>query len=105
MNGSESPYSGEHQTIRKHWKPLVDAGQVFCRELVCVNPGGRWIRPGTPWHLAHEPDGRTYRGPAHAICNLSEVNRRRDRAGRTGKPKPTVVKRQPAKRWRPTTNW
>ena len=74
---------------------MVDAGEAWCCEIRCINPGGRWIRPGSNWHLAHGDDGE-YRGPSHDICNCSE-------AGRRGNPKGRPKRRLP--RWRPSVQW
>lgn len=68
---AESPkYGGRHQRIRAELQPLVDTGQAYCAERICLYPS-RWIKPGTAWDLAHA-DGNQYRGPAHAKCNRSE---------------------------------
>lgn len=73
---AERGYGSEHEKLRAEWKPLVDAGQAWCAETVCVNPGGRWIKPGTPWHLAHKTDRSGYKGPAHEGCNCADGGRR-----------------------------
>jgi hypothetical protein len=82
-------YGTPHQRVRARWEPVVAAGRGWCAELICLMPT-RWIRPGTPWHLAHAPDG-SYRGPAHQRCNIAERNRRcgnRPRRWRTRKAQP-----------------
>lgn len=66
----------EHQKLREQWRPIVDSGGAWCQQDVCVNPDGRWIRPGTEWHLAHTSDRSAYLGPAHAVCNLADGGRR-----------------------------
>jgi hypothetical protein len=68
-------YGSSHQKRKAHWRPIVDAGQGWCAEPICLMPS-RWIPPGSPWHLAHGDSQGTYRGPAHARCNLAERNRR-----------------------------
>jgi hypothetical protein len=74
-------YGGPFQAVRRRWEPVVAAGRAYCHEPVCVK-ASRWIEPGSDWDLAHMPDGRTLRGPAHKACNVAEANRRR--AGRGG---------------------
>lgn len=74
-------YAGVHQRTRKQWEPIIQEGQGWCMEVICIKPT-RWIKPGEPWHLAHTPDRQSYRGPAHAACNIAEVNRRRSKAKR-----------------------
>ena len=71
-------YSGQHPKIRAAIKPLVDAGQAYCAEQVCVK-ADRWIAPGSPWDLAHAPDG-SYAGAAHRRCNRREAAIRRNKA-------------------------
>jgi hypothetical protein len=70
-------YSGDHPKERARIKPIVDAGQAMCAEIICLMPN-RWIQPGTPWDLAHD---RTrpgfYLGPAHRKCNRAEGGRHR----------------------------
>jgi hypothetical protein len=57
-------YGTQHQTLRKTWAPLVDAGQVTCPR--CARP----ITPGQPWDLGHHDTDRTrYTGPEHRTCN------------------------------------
>ena len=82
-------YGGRHQRLRAGLRPLVDAGEAYCAELVCLEEldgRTRWIEPGTPWHLAHDRAAGPgmYRGPAHERCNTSEGavwgNARRGRA-------------------------
>jgi hypothetical protein len=68
-------YGRTHQKTRAQWAPIVDAGQGWCAEPVCLHPS-RWIPPGTPWHLAHRDGQDGYRGPAHRRCNIAERNRR-----------------------------
>lgn len=72
-------YDGRHQAERARWKPVVDAGQAYCAETVCLK-ADRWIPPGTPWDLAHTPDRSAYLGPSHAACNRSEGGGRGNRS-------------------------
>jgi hypothetical protein len=75
LTTTQKGYGAEHQALRAKLAPLVEAGQSFCHEPVCVEPT-RWIRPGTEWHLSHTPDGSSWRGPSHRTCNLAEARRR-----------------------------
>ena len=69
-------YGPAHKAERERWEPVVDQGDAWCAEVICLverDGGDRWIPPGTEWHLAHDRNvPGTYRGPAHARCNLSE---------------------------------
>jgi hypothetical protein len=80
-------YGRPHQKLRAKWKPAVDAGQEFCRNPICLMPYGprvgRWIPPGTPWHLGHTPDRTAWTGPEHEQCNIADANRRRAHRPRT----------------------
>jgi hypothetical protein len=92
-------YGAAHQAERKRWEPVVAAGRAWCCETVCVNTAGRWIPPGTGWHLAHNTAGTAYLGPAHAACNEADGGRR----SRQGLPR--ARPRAQARRWRPTRAW
>lgn len=96
----EAGYGQPHRKIREYWRPIVDAGEGRCSEPVCINPRGRMIVPGTPWHLAHTPDRQGYRGPAHAGCNASEAGVRGNK-GRRKKPRPP----KPGMSWGTSENW
>ena len=64
-----------HKGLRAKLAPVVAAGRAVCTETVCLverDGGTRAITPGTPWDLAHTPDGLVYLGPAHARCNRRE---------------------------------
>ena len=68
----------EYKKAKAALRPVVDAGNAWCAELVCVMPS-RHIAPGSPWALAHDhrdPTGRTLLGPAHRRCNGAEAARR-----------------------------
>lgn len=93
----EAGYGGDHQAERARWEPVVAAGHAYCHEPVCVQPGGRWIRPGSAWNLSHTPDKSAYLGPSHARCNSRE-------AGIRGNPRRRPRPDQ-APRWRPTRQW
>jgi hypothetical protein len=79
-------YGTSHQQKRDALKPTVDAGNGICAETICLEERDgrtRWIKPGTQWHLAHDPTDpsrTTYLGPAHARCNTSEGATRGNRA-------------------------
>lgn len=64
-------YGHAHQKERARWAPLVEAGDAYCAEPRCLMPT-RWIPPGSPWHLCHDPSGTAYIGVGHAKCNTSE---------------------------------
>ena len=79
-------YGANHQRLRRHWTPIVAAGQALCMQphpdrpnsppgSGCIQPN-RLITPGTPWHLAHDHTGTITLGPAHATCNLHDAARR-----------------------------
>ena len=93
-----NPYGTAHRKLRDKWAREIEAGYGYCSEIVCLMPS-RWIPPGTEWHLAHNEDGITYRGPAHAFCNQSEGGRRGNAHWKRAKRARQVTK------WRPTTNW
>jgi hypothetical protein len=59
-------YGQRHETERRRWKPLVDAGNANCWRC------GKWINPLEPWDLGHDDHDRTrYQGPEHRRCNRS----------------------------------
>ncbi len=77
---TERGYGAAHKAEKERWRPIVDGGEAYCAEVVCLEERdgrGRWIRPGTRWHLAHAEGQVGYRGPAHARCNIAESNERR----------------------------
>lgn len=70
-------YGRVHQKLRASWKPYVDAGMAECHAAECLEERdghGRWITPGTPWHLGHTADRTAWTGPEHARCNQAERN-------------------------------
>ncbi|MGH3536556.1 MAG: hypothetical protein ACRDQG_17835 [Pseudonocardiaceae bacterium] len=67
-------YGVTHQRERDRWRPVVERGEGWCAELVCLMPT-RWIIPGSRWDLAHDRRTGGYLGPAHAICNRAEGGR------------------------------
>lgn len=80
-------YGSRHQRERAKYRPLVESGNAYCTEPLCLMPT-RWIDPAFGWDLAHGPTRDTYRGPAHVKCNRTEGAKRR---GKT---------RQARRRWR-----
>lgn len=90
----------EHRKQREFWRPVVEAGEAYCSEPVCLMPS-RWIPPWTPsrmWHVSHDPTGTVWLGPSHRRCNLAEAARRGNKQ-RARKRKPRD--REPtAGRWR-----
>jgi len=78
-------YRHAHQQERLKWKPVVEAGEAYCAEPVCLIEragGSRWIAPGTPWHLCHDTTGTIWIGVGHRRCNTSEGARRGNRMRR-----------------------
>lgn len=76
-------YSGQHPRLRKQWQPAVDAGMVICHAVICLEERDgrtRWIQPGTPWHLGHNPERTAWTGPEHQRCNIADANRRKSKA-------------------------
>lgn len=62
----------EYLLERKRLGPIVAAGEAWCSEPRCLMRT-RWIQPGSPWHLSHDPSGQVLLGPSHARCNLAEA--------------------------------
>jgi len=64
-------YGSTHKRIRAAWARRIAAGEpVACARC------GRWIAPGTPWHLDHDDrNPGQYLGPSHARCNVQTWNR------------------------------
>ena len=56
-------YGAAHKREREKVKREVEAGNAYCSRC------GRFIQPGSDWHLDHSEDGKDYLGPAHARCN------------------------------------
>lgn len=83
-NASARGYGAEHQRERERLRPIVEAGDGWCAEVVCLEET-RWIDPAEEWELAHTPDRTSYRGPAHWICNRTEPRLRDD------EPEPDLV--------------
>lgn len=61
-------YGYRHQQERRRLRPLVEAGNAYCTQPVCLKPS-RWIQPGTPWDVGHNDDRTAYTGPTHRACN------------------------------------
>lgn len=64
-------YNQAHRRERQRLTPIVNAGHAYCTQPTCIEPN-RWIKPGTPWDLAHNRTTGGWHGPAHARCNRSE---------------------------------
>ena len=64
-----------HQQVRARWAPVVAAGQGYCHADICLMTT-RWIPPGTPWDLGHDPARTTWTGPEHRKCNRADGARR-----------------------------
>jgi len=75
-------YSGQHPRLRAQWKPQVDAGQVMCHAIICLEERdgrGRRIQAGAPWHLGHTADRTGWTGPEHQRCGAADGARRGNR--------------------------
>jgi hypothetical protein len=70
---TEKGYGSPHQRLRKQWAAVVDRGEAACARC------GRFIVPGSQWHLGHTDDRTGYIGPEHAYCNTSDGARRGNR--------------------------
>ena len=68
----DAKYGTAYQAIRRAWAPVVARGEATCHEPVCLMPT-RAIRPGSRWHLSHDPTGTRILGPSHGRCNESEA--------------------------------
>lgn len=82
--------SAEHHAQREHWRPIVAAGHAYCAEPICLEERDgrtRWITPGTPWHVSHDPTGTAYLGPSHQRCNTSEAAWRRQHGNQPRPPR------------------
>lgn len=75
------PYGYAHRAERERWRPLVDAGDAWCAEIVCLMPD-RWIEPGTAWDLCHDRETGGYLGPGHQGCNRAEGGREKHKRKR-----------------------
>lgn len=75
-NTTARGYGSAHQRARLEWAPRVEAGEVNCRRC------GRWIAPGSPWHMGHDDFDRTLPAePEHRYCNVTApAKKRRARA-------------------------
>ena len=79
-------YGPAHQAERKRLTPIVEAGNAYCAEPVCVM-SSRWIAPGSKWTLCHDTTGTQWIGPGHQRCNQREAAVRGNRA-RSASPPP-----------------
>lgn len=78
---SDRGYGAPHQAKRREWEPYVDAGQVNCHAVICleeVDGRTRRLNPGEPWDLGHTPDRARWTGPEHRRCNRTEPQFRAD---------------------------
>lgn len=67
-------YGSDHQRRRRYFAVLVERGEVCCGKC------GKFIPPGSDWHLAHPNDDKTLPSvPWHRLCNLRFANERRRR--------------------------
>lgn len=68
-------YDNQHKRHRAALAPVVERGEAYCQQPVCVMPS-RWIPPGSEWHLGHSDDRSEWLGPVHSICNTADAGRR-----------------------------
>jgi hypothetical protein len=74
-SAAERGYDAAHWRERAKWVPLVERGEVDCWRC------GRWIPPGSVWHLGHDDRDRSvYRGPECVPCNCATTGRMPKRA-------------------------
>lgn len=90
---TERGYGSTHQKERARLAPTVKAGHAQCAEYVCLMPT-RWIRPGTPWDLAHDRVTGQWLGPAHRRCNRAEAARYKNALKRVA-----IVKHWASRNW------
>lgn len=68
-------YDAAYDRARARWKPKVEAGEVDCHALTCLEPIRR-ILPTALWDLGHDDNDRSIiRGPEHRKCNRSAGGR------------------------------
>ena len=67
-NTTAAGYGSAHQKERARLTPIVNAGDAYCAQPICLEPT-RWIRPGTPWDLGHNETRTAWIGPTHRRCN------------------------------------
>lgn len=66
----------QHKALRKQYRRVVDAGNGWCAELICLMPS-RHIAPYMPFDLAHDRATGGHLGAAHPLCNRAEGGRHR----------------------------
>ena len=89
-----SGYGISHQRERARWKLIVDAGNAYCAQPVCVM-AARWIAP-QPVVPCHTADRTAYLGPVHRHATrwygarrgsrIAHAKRRARRHGRAALP-------------------
>lgn len=73
-------YGYQHQRARAAWaQRIANGAKPPCSR--CGYP----VLPTDTWHLDHQDDGVTYRGPAHADCNMSAGGKRAQKLRRRRK--------------------
>lgn len=97
-NTTARGYGWAHQKERARLTPLVDAGQAYCMQPVCVHRD-RWIRPGTPWALGHNDTRTAWIGPVHADCNQLDGASKGGRVKAARTPRPHHTPRKASRDW------
>lgn len=63
-------YGAPHQALRRAWQARIAQHPITCTRC------GKRITANDEWHLDHEDDRTSYRGPSHAKCNTSAGGRK-----------------------------
>jgi hypothetical protein len=87
LSAAARGYDAEPRRRRKALALIVDAGMASCAKC------GRWIQPGTPWHLGHTADRTGWTGPEHAACNIRDAAIRANRRSRGLRDRPLRTSR------------
>ena len=66
-------YDAAHEGERARWQRILDTQVIRCANPTCLTP--HTPVDARSWHLGHTPDRKTWRGPEHPACNLTEAGR------------------------------
>lgn len=79
---TERGYGARHQAERRRYEAVMRRQGGVCARC------GRWILPGAPWDLGHDPYDRSrYLGPMHQRCNRDTRLEKALRRGRRVRPR------------------